>query len=136
MATIRQLKRRINSIKNTAKITNALQLVAASKMRREKYRAAQAQPYAEKLRFVLAGLTTGTGDGDEAPHPLLVSRPTQNIAVLHITPDRGLCGGLNANMNRAAGQFVAMQHEPVSVVAVGKKGRDFFTRAHVHVTAE
>jgi F-type H+-transporting ATPase subunit gamma len=60
----------------------------------------------------------------------------KNIAVLHVTPDRGLCGGLNSNMNRSAGTFVAMQHEPVQVVAVGKKGRDFFVRAHAHVVAE
>ncbi len=136
MPTIRQLKRRITSVKNTAKITNALQLVAASKMRRAQDRAGQARPYAEKLRVVLAGLATAEGPGDEAAHPLLISRPVRNVAVLHITPDRGLCGGLNSNLNRAAGTFVAMQHEPVSVVAVGKKGRDFFTRAHVHITAE
>ncbi len=136
MPTIRQLKRRITSVKNTAKITNALQLVAASKMRRAQDRAAQARPYSEKLRVVLAGLATQASGSDEAAHPLLESRPAKAIAVLHITPDRGLCGGLNANLNRAAGTFVAMQHEPVSVVAVGKKGRDFFTRAHVHITAE
>ncbi|MEX1103383.1 MAG: ATP synthase F1 subunit gamma, partial [Dehalococcoidia bacterium] len=108
----------------------------ASKMRRAQDRAGQARPYAEKLRVVLAGLATAEGSADEAAHPLLESRPVQNVAVLHITPDRGLCGGLNSNLNRAAGTFVAMQHEPVSVVAVGKKGRDFFTRAHVHITAE
>jgi F-type H+-transporting ATPase subunit gamma len=135
MATIRQLKRRIQSIKNTAKITNALQLVAASKMRRAQDRAIQARPYAEKLRVVLAGLATKES-GEEVAHPLLVSRPVKNVAVLHVTPDRGLCGGLNSNMNRSAGTFVAMQHEPVSVVAVGKKGRDFFIRAHSHVIAE
>jgi len=136
MATIRQLKRRIASVKNTAKITNALQLVAASKMRRAQDRALQARPYAEKLRVVLAGLAS-TQSGDEgAAHPLLVSRPVKTVAVLHITPDRGLCGGLNSNLNRSAGTFVAMQHEPVSVVAVGKKGRDFFIRAHSHVIAE
>lgn len=136
MPTIRQLKRRISSVKNSAKITNALQLVAASKMRRAQDRAAQARPYSEKLRIVLAGLATQESGSEEAPHPLLESRPVRNVAVLHITPDRGLCGGLNANLNRAAGTFVAMQHEPVSVVAVGKKGRDFFTRAHIHITAE
>ncbi len=137
MATIRQLKRRIQSVKNTAKITNALQLVAASKMRRAQDRAEQAKPYAEKLRLVLAGLASQSSDDPEAArHPLLVSRPVNNIAVLHITPDRGLCGGLNSNLNRSAGTFVAMQHEPVQVVAVGKKGRDFFVRAHVHLTAE
>lgn len=136
MATIRQLKRRIQSVKNTAKITNALQLVAASKMRRAQDRAIQARPYAEKLRVVLAGLATKEGGDESAAHPLLVSRPVKNIAVLHVTPDRGLCGGLNSNMNRSAGTFVAMQHEPVSIVAVGKKGRDFFIRAHSHVIAE
>jgi F-type H+-transporting ATPase subunit gamma len=136
MPTIRQLKRRIGSVKNTAKITNALQLVAASKMRRAQDRAAQSRPYAEKLRIVLAGLATH-GEGDsESTHPLLVSRPVKNVAVLHITPDRGLCGGLNSNTNRSAGTFVAMQHEPVSVIAVGKKGRDFFVRAHQHLIAE
>jgi len=137
MATIRQLKRRIQSVKNTAKITNALQLVAASKMRRAQDRAEQSKPYAQKLRVVLAGLAAQSGDDpDAAQHPLLVSRPVNNIAVLHITPDRGLCGGLNSNINRSAGTFVAMQHEPVQVVAVGKKGRDFFVRAHVHLAAE
>ncbi len=135
MATIRQLKRRIQSVKNTAKITNALQLVAASKMRRAQDRATQAQPYAEKLRHVISGLATYSS-GDGAPHPLLETREVKNIAVLHITPDRGLCGGLNANLNRSAGTFVALQHEPVQVVAVGKKGRDFFIRAHVHLEAE
>ena len=136
MATIRQLKRRIQSVKNTAKITNALQLVAASKMRRAQDRATQAQPYAEKLRHVISGLATYTGGDGEAPHPLLEAREVKNIAVLHVTPDRGLCGGLNANLNRSAGTFVALQHEPVQVIAVGKKGRDFFIRAHVHLAAE
>src|SRR5690606_27464712 len=136
MAAIRQLKRRIASVKNTAKITNALQLVAASKMRRAQDRALQAKSYAEKLRTVIAGLAAQSDDDGQARHPLLVSRPVQNIGLLHITPDRGLCGGLNANLNRAAGTFVAMQQEPVSIVAVGKKGRDFFVRAHTHVIAE
>ncbi len=136
MATIRQLKRRITSVKNTAKITNALQLVAASKMRRAQDRAQQSRPYADKLRAVLAGLSSASSGEEGALHPLLTRRPVKNVAVLHITPDRGLCGGLNSNLNRSAGTFVASQHEPVSVVAVGKKGRDFFVRAHTHVTAE
>jgi F-type H+-transporting ATPase subunit gamma len=137
MPTIRQLKRRITSVKNTAKITNALQLVAASKMRRAQDRATQSRPYADKLRVVLAGLATKEDSVDaEAAHPLLAVRPAKNVAILHITPDRGLCGGLNSNLNRSAGSFVAMQHEPVSVIAVGKKGRDFFVRAHAHLTAE
>ncbi|QFG01911.1 ATP synthase F1 subunit gamma [Tepidiforma bonchosmolovskayae] len=136
MATIRQLRRRIQSVKNTAKITNALQLVAASKMRRAQDRALQAKPYAEKLRTVIAGLAAATVDPEKPAHPLLVTREVKNIALLHITPDRGLCGGLNSNLNRSAGTFVATQREPVEVIAVGKKGRDFFIRARVNVIAE
>ncbi len=136
MATIRQLRRRIQSVKNTAKITNALQLVAASKMRRAQDRALQAKPYSEKLRAVIAGLAAATINPDRPAHPLLVTREVKTIGLLHITPDRGLCGGLNSNLNRSAGTFVATQREPVEVVAVGKKGRDFFIRARVNVVAE
>ncbi|MBI5946665.1 MAG: ATP synthase F1 subunit gamma [Chloroflexi bacterium] len=136
MATIRELKRRITSVKSTTKITNALQLVAASKMRRAQDRALQSRPYAEKLQLVLAGLATNAGGEDEARHPLLESRPVKNIGLLHITPNRGLCGGLNSNLNRSAGTFVATAEEPAAVVAVGKKGRDFFVRARAQVTAE
>lgn len=137
MATIRQLRRRIATVKNTAKITNALQLVAASKMRRAQDRATQARPYADKLQLVLAGLSTyESSDGERPPHPLLARRPVANVGLLHITPDRGLCGGLNTNLNRSAGTFVAMQEQPVALVAVGKKGRDFFVRARARVMAE
>ena len=128
MPNIRQLKRRIGTVKNTAKITNALQLVAASKMRRAQDRALQSRPYADKLSFVLAGLATKGSDSEEAAHPLLISRPVENVAVLHITPNRGLCGGLNSNLNRAAGTFVAAQEQPVNLVAVGKKGREQLRR--------
>jgi len=138
MATVRQLKRRITSVKNTTKITNALQLVAASKMRRAQDRAAQSRPYAEKIRMVLAGLASeGQGDGESNDGPsFLVQRPVETVAILHITPDRGLCGGLNSNLNRSAGTFVAQSEVPTTVVAVGKKGRDFFVRARARVTAE
>ena len=136
MPTVRQLKRRISSVKNTTKITNALQLVAASKMRKAQDRAAQSRPYAEKIRIVLAGLASQRNDDDENTHPLLLQRPVQTVAMLHITPDRGLCGGLNSNLNRSAGTFVAQTDAPTSIIAVGKKGRDFFVRAHARVIAE
>lgn len=136
MATIRQLRRRIQSVKNTAKITNALQLVAASKMRRAQDRALQAKPYSEKLRAVIADLAAATLDPEKPAHPLLTVREGNNIGLLHITPDRGLCGGLNSNLNRSAGTFVATSRNPVDVIAVGKKGRDFFIRARVNVVAE
>ncbi len=68
--------------------------------------------------------------------PLLTSRPVENVGILHITPDRGLCGALNGNLNRAAGSWVASQEHPVTMVSVGKKGRDFFARARTHMSAE
>ena len=137
MPTIRQLKRRITSVKNTAKITNALQLVAASKKKRAQDRATQGRPYAEKIQGVLASLasTGGTGD-EEEKHSFLVQRPVRNIGILHITPDRGLCGALNSSLNREASSFVSELSAPVSMVSVGKKGRDFFLRSDLNVTAE
>ena len=139
MATIRELKRRITSVESTAKITNALQLVAASKMRRAQDRALQSRPYAEKLQAVLSALA-GAGDQSTSPddggHPFLVQRPLENVAILHITPDRGLCGALNTNINRSADEFTQGLEQPLSVVAVGKKGRDFFVRAQAKVSAE
>jgi len=136
MPTIRQLKRRITSVKNTAKITNALQLVAASKMRRAQDRALQAQPYAEKLRLVLAGLAKTSSGDQETAHPLLEVRPVRTVGILHITPDRGLCGGLNANLNRSVATFAVGQPGAVATIAVGKKGRDFLARAHFDLRAE
>ena len=137
MPTIRQLKRRITSVQNTAKITNALQLVAASKMRRAQDRATEGRPYADKIQSVLASLASvGDNVEDEAKHSFLVQRPVKNIGVLHITPDRGLCGALNSNLNKEAAEFVANLSEPVSMVTVGKKGRDFFLRSETNISAE
>ena len=138
MATIRQLRRRIQSVKNTARITHALELVAASKMRRAQERALQSRPYSEKLETVLRGLAGVLAQMGrlEGIHPLMTPRPVQTVGVLHITPDRGLCGGLNANLNRSAGTFIASLDHPSAIVAVGKKGRDFFVRARQNVVAE
>lgn len=136
MATIRQLRRRIASIKNTAKITNALQLVAASKMRRAQDRALQSRPYAEQIERVLAGLASAAPSDAADLHPLLAQREVRTVGLLHITPDRGLCGALNANLNRAAGTFAGTIPEPVNIVAVGKKGRDFFVRARANLVGE
>ena len=94
MATIRQIRRRIRSITNTAKITKAMELVAASKMRRAQQRALAARPYAERMRATLADLVTSHIAGDPV-HPLLEVRPTERVLLLQLTPDRGItncCG--------------------------------------------
>jgi len=85
----------------------------------------------------LASLASaGDNVDDESKHSFLVQRPVENIGVLHITPDRGLCGALNSNLNREAAEFVADLSEPVSIVTVGKKGRDFFSRSETNISAE
>ncbi|MEZ4502099.1 MAG: ATP synthase F1 subunit gamma [Dehalococcoidia bacterium] len=129
--TVRAIRTRIRSVQNSAKVTKAMELVASSKTRRAQARALAARPYAEQMRAVLAQLGNASGGSEEA-HPLLQVRPVKHFALIHITADRGLAGGLNANMNRA-GASLALEHQPnveqVSVVTVGRKGRDFFRRS-------
>lgn len=138
--TVRAIKQRISSVENTSKVTHAMELVAASKMRRAQDRALSARPYATQMRAVLSQLSGYVGAaGEEAIHPLLAQREIKNFALIHITSDRGLAGGLNANMNRASAS-VTLERQPevdqVSVLSVGRKGRDFFRRAGFPMLAE
>ncbi len=137
MATIRQIRRRIRSVQSTAKITKAMELVAASKMRRAQQRALAGRPYAERMNWVLADLaeTLPLLDPD-AVHPLLRRREVRSAGVVFVTPSRGLCGGLPANMNRRAGALTLELGVPAKFVAVGRKGRDFLHRTNVPVRAE
>ena len=136
--TLRQIRRRIRSIQSTAKITRAMELVAASKMRRAQLSALAARPYAEKMRWVLADLAETIPLLDpEMLHPLLRRREdVRSVEIVFITPDRGLAGGLPTILNRSAAQFVLEQPAPVRVVAVGRKGRDFMRRTGQNVVAE
>jgi F-type H+-transporting ATPase subunit gamma len=135
MPSVREIRARIKSVKNTARVTNAMQMVAASKMRRAQERVVASRPYSEKLRAVLAGLASqGAGD-DDSKHPLLEERPVANVLLLQITPDRGLAGGLPSAINRASARFMLAHEAPSSVVTVGKKGRDFMVRANREVRA-
>ncbi len=131
MANTREIRRRIRSVENTAKITNAIQLVAASKMRRAQDRALQARPYAEKMQAVLGQLSTVATEPETA-HPLLARRDVNETAVILITPDRGLCGGLIANLERHTGEIVlgpeAAGSGEISMIPVGRKGGDYFQR--------
>ena len=135
---VRAIRNRIKSVQNTAKVTKAMELVASSKMRRAQTRAFGARPYAEQMRAVLAQLSGYAASANDA-HPLLDTREVKHFAFIHITADRGLAGGLNANMNRA-GASLALEHQPhvarVSVIPVGRKGRDFFRRSGFPSLAE
>ncbi|MDP2920654.1 MAG: ATP synthase F1 subunit gamma [Dehalococcoidia bacterium] len=133
MANIRLIRRRIRGVQSTAKITRAMEMIATSKMRRAQEAGIAGRPYDQKIRQVIASLAAVSG---EAPHPLLRRRPVNKIAIIHITPDRGLCGGLNANLNRKTGSFILEQAKPVTVIGVGQKGIDFMRRYRRDIRAE
>ena len=135
MANIRLIQRRIRSIQSTAKITKAMEMIATLKMRRAQERGLAGRSYSEKIQQVLADLAALPRAGDWL-HPLLKRRPVRKIAIVHITPDRGLCGGLNANVNRKAASFIVEQKMPVTLVAVGRKGLDFMRRYGRDIRAE
>ena len=138
MATLREIRRRIRSIQSTAKITRAMELVAASKMRRAQLNALAGRPYAEKMRFVLADLAETLPLIDpEVRHPLLRhAEEVRAVGLILITPDRGLCGGLPSTINRRTAQFLVDQAKTARTVAVGRKGRDFMRRTGQDVVAE
>ena len=135
MPNIRQIRRRIRSVQNTAKITHAMEMIAASKMRRAQERGLATRPYSEQIRGVLGHLASQPSSG-EPLHPLLEQRPVQRIGIIHISADRGLCGALNSNINRTSGSFILRQGVPVSVVTVGRRGRDFMMRYGREVRAD
>ncbi|MCH8974201.1 MAG: ATP synthase F1 subunit gamma [Chloroflexi bacterium] len=133
MPSVRQLRGRIRGVRSTARVTRAMQMVAASKMRRAQDLALGARPYAEKLREVLARVA-GEATTD-SPHPLLEVRPVRHTLVLEVTPDRGLCGGLPSNLNRAVARFIVARETPTAVITIGRKGRDFMARTGVDLKA-
>ncbi|MBI4300473.1 MAG: ATP synthase F1 subunit gamma [Chloroflexi bacterium] len=134
MATLRQIKRRIRSVTNTAKITKAMEMVAASKMRQAQQKVLATRPYADKMREVLAELAVRVPQGEQV-HPLLAHRPTERVTVIHVTADRGLSGGLTANVNRRTSAFILDQEHPTSLITVGRKGTEFFSRYGRQITA-
>ncbi len=138
MATLRQINGRIKSIQSTAKTTRAMSLVAGSKMRRAQLMALSHRPYADQLRWLLADVVESLGsagafsEGSDALHQLLEKREVKTAGLLLITPDRGLCGGLNTNLIRAAAQVVTT-HPGLKMITVGRKGNDFYARTRVEI---
>jgi len=112
-----------------------MEMIATSRMRRAQERGLAGRPYSEKIRQVLADLAALPQAADLL-HPLLQRRPVSKIAMVLITPDRGLCGGLNANLNRRTASFILEQSLPVTLIAVGRKGLDFMRRYGRDIRAE
>lgn len=138
MATAREIRRRIRSVKNTGKITKAMEMVSAAKMRRAQRNTMATRPYADRMRDVMADLSTRAGR--TLAHPLLTQRPdVRRVGLVLITPDRGLCGGLVSNINRMASRLIIQrrdQGQEIELVTVGKKGRDFAVRTNMPLVAE
>jgi F-type H+-transporting ATPase subunit gamma len=133
MASRREIRRRIRSIKNTAQITKAMQMVAASRMRRAQQRVAATRPYAQHMRGIVADVSGRSGAGD---HPLLARRDVSTIEIVTLTPDRGLAGAMITNANRELSRLVTSDGHPARIVAVGRKGRDFAARSRFNLVGE
>jgi len=125
MPSLKDIKKRIGSVKNTQQITKAMKMVAAAKLRRAQDAAVAARPYAQKLQDVLSNLAAREEAG---AHPLLSERGTGRALVILMTADRGLCGGFNANASKEAERFVRANkqgYDAIDLMVIGRKGRDF-----------
>jgi len=135
MASLLDMRRRIKSVKNTQQITKAMKMVAAAKLKRAQDRVTAARPYAKKMTAVLSGLSAKVAD--EFSHPLLDSRGDEKYLLVLVTADKGLAGGFNANVIKATQAFIAQNSgKTIEMMAVGRKGRDFFKRRHMDITDE
>jgi F-type H+-transporting ATPase subunit gamma len=136
MANVRDIKRRIRSVKNIAQVTRAMQMVAASKMRRAQEQVLATRPYSAKAWEMLTHLAAQRGHGQEM-HPLLTRRdPIQSTGIVLITSDKGLCGAYNGNVIRTVLRFMQDLNHPARLITVGRRGRDFMIRHGGDVIAE
>jgi len=135
MVSTQILRRRIRSVQGTAKICKAMEMIATAKMRRAQEQAIAGRPYAEEMSKVVSDLAI-EGQAGGKVHPLLQKREVRKVTIIHMTTDRGLCGGLNANQNRLLASFILGQSVPVSLVTVGRKGRAFARITQRHLRAE
>jgi F-type H+-transporting ATPase subunit gamma len=135
MVSTQILRRRIRSVQGTAKICKAMEMIATAKMRRAQEQAIAGRPYAEEISKVVSDLAVEAQASGKV-HPLLQKREVQKVAIIHMTTDRGLCGGLNANQNRLVASFILEQTVPVTLVTVGRKGRTFARSTQRDLRAE
>ncbi len=137
MANVLDIRRRIRSVKSTQQITRAMKMVAAARLRRAQERVVNARPYANQMLALLGSVAART---EQRAHPLLAERPVEKVLLVLVTADRGLCGAFNANLIRAAQsnlrQVAAETDRQVTLITVGRKGRDFFRKYPVAMIAE
>jgi len=135
MPNLLDIRRRIKSVKNTQQITKAMKMVSAAKLKRAQDRVVMARPFANKMGEVLGELANRTDQ--DFHHPLLDLRGDQRYLLVLITADKGLCGGFNTNLTKAAQAFIRDNPDKnVELMAIGRKGRDFFRSRHATITSE
>ncbi len=135
MASLLDMRRRIKSVKNTQQITKAMKMVAAAKLKRAQDRVTAARPYAQKMSEILGGLSAKIGD--EFSHPLLDTRGDEKYLIVLVSADKGLCGGFNTNIMKAAQIFLKENADKeTEMIPVGRKGRDFFKRRSINIIEE
>jgi F-type H+-transporting ATPase subunit gamma len=130
MATLKQIRQRIRTSKNIRQITRAMKLVAAARLTRAKNKVEEARPYSEKMREFMGSVS---GGGSLPSHPLLERREVKTITLVLITAERGLAGSYNTALTRKAEDWIKLQTEPVSIIAVGKKGSQYFSKRGYNV---
>lgn len=139
MPTPREIRRRIRSVRNTSQITRAMEMVSASKMRRAQQHVMATRPYAERIATMIGDVASAASAEERAQFPLLVERPIRRSAVILITSDKGLAGAFNSNIIRRAARFVTDERpeglQDTEIIAVGRRGRDFFSRSRGGVAA-
>jgi F-type H+-transporting ATPase subunit gamma len=133
MPSLRDVRRRIRSVQNTKKITKAMELVAASKMRRAQERVTAARPYADELASIMVELMRRN---PEYKHPMLVPREVRRRVIILVTTDRGQVGGLNSNNSRLTVREINSSGVPVALVTIGRKGRDLMRRLRKDLIAD
>jgi F-type H+-transporting ATPase subunit gamma len=135
MPSLRDIRRKIKSIRNTQQITKAMKMVAAARLRRAQNRIISARPFAQKMEDLMNDLMGRVGQ--EHKHPLSVQRPTGRRALLVVTSDKGLCGAFNTNLIREAVRYVRRYGAAeVDLFIVGRKGRDYFRRMRLGMSRE
>ena len=131
MATLKAIRKRIGSVRNTQQITKAMKMVSAAKLRRAQEAAVAARPYAEKMTELLKNVAARVSS---QAHPLLRAREEKKVLLVLFTSDRGLCGGYNANLIRAAEAFIRRNNDKeIALTLVGRKGADHFRRRRANI---
>ena len=127
MANLKEVKERIKSVSSTQQITRAMKMVAAAKLRRAQDRIVQLRPYSEKLTAILANVSSG--NSDESMNTYAVEREVENVLIVPVSSDRGLCGAFNSNINKAVKvSMAANQGANFHIMPIGKKANDFFKK--------